>query len=90
VSELGAIFAQADGAEAATLAGKSRHHAQGAFGALHADLGAELAQDQRGAGLPGFVAYGVVQRTFVRGREAWSREGGYARRPAGELLQVKS
>lgn len=38
----------------------------------------------------GRTLFGVVQRTFVRGREAWSRDGGHARRPVGELLQVKS
>ncbi len=38
----------------------------------------------------GRTLHGVVQRTFVRGREAWSRDGGHARRPVGELLQVKS
>lgn len=38
----------------------------------------------------GRTLHGVVQRTFVRGREAWSKDGGHARRPVGELLQVKS
>ncbi len=31
---------------------------------------------------------GVVERTFLRGRAAYTREGGLAR-PAGELLEVR-
>lgn len=37
----------------------------------------------------GRTLFGVVHRTFVRGRLAWSREGGLAARPVGTFLEVR-